>query len=128
MRDITDGTSNTFVLGERVGGAVVLGRNRQPWPGVPPEMSKAQGGAWGDLLIGEHWPNGSPQDGNPFINGGPCIINCSNLRSRGHMSYHEGGAFFLMGDGAVRFISANIDAFTFAGLYTREKGEVVGEF
>jgi hypothetical protein len=33
-----------------------------------------------------------------------------------------------MADGSVRFISANIAAFTMAGLITKHKGEVVGDF
>ncbi len=45
-----------------------------------------------------------------------------------YSSHHIGGAHFLMGDGAVRFISTNIDGGIFQGLATRAGGEVVGEF
>jgi prepilin-type N-terminal cleavage/methylation domain-containing protein/prepilin-type processing-associated H-X9-DG protein len=125
FRDITDGTSNTFLVGERVGGSNVY-RRKQIDAAMTSVAGPSQGGAWGDFLNGEHWPNGSLYDGTG--DGGPCIINCTNLRSRGHMSFHDGGAQFLMGDGAVRFVSENISAQTFAGLYTRGKGEVIGEF
>jgi prepilin-type processing-associated H-X9-DG protein len=43
-------------------------------------------------------------------------------------SYHTGGCHFLMGDGAVRFISENIDLGTLQDLTTRAGAEVVGEF
>ncbi len=43
-------------------------------------------------------------------------------------SFHTGGAQFTMGDGAVRFISENIDFRTFISLATPSGGEVVGEF
>lgn len=125
IAQITDGTSNTFLLGERVGGSNVY-FGKQINPTMTSMAGPAQGGAWGDFLNGEHWPNGSLYDGTG--DGGPCIVNCTNLRSRGFMSFHDGGAMFLMGDGAVRFISANIAAQTFAALMTRAKGEVVGEF
>ena len=124
LADVTDGLSNTFLVGERVGGATVFaGRQVHPLSSV---LGPVQGGAWGDFLNGEHWPEGSLYDGTGF--GGPCIINCTNRRSGGFMSFHDGGAFFLMGDGRVTFISANIDAHTFAGLLTRRKGEIVGEY
>ncbi len=41
-------------------------------------------------------------------------------------SFHTGGAHFTMGDGAVRFISENIDFRTFIGLCTPAGGEVLG--
>ena len=127
FRDIPDGTSNTFLVGERVGGSNVY-RKRQVDSVLTAAAGPAQGGAWGDFLNGEHWPQGTLYDGTPTASGGPCIINCTNMRSNGHMSFHDGGAQFLMGDGAVRFISESIAAQTFAALYTRAKGEVVGEF
>ena len=43
-------------------------------------------------------------------------------------SYHVGGAFFTMGDGALKFLSDNIDANLYQALGSRNGGEVVGEF
>lgn len=43
-------------------------------------------------------------------------------------SFHTGGAHFAMGDGAVRFISENIDFRTFIGLCTPAGGEVLGDY
>ena len=125
MRDLTDGSSNTFLVGERVGGSNIY-RRRSIDTGLSSTYGPSNGGGWGDFLIGEHWPEGSLYDGTP--GGGPCAVGCSNLRSTGFLSFHEGGAHFLMADGAVRFIGTSIDAGIFAGLITRGKGEVIGEF
>ena len=43
-------------------------------------------------------------------------------------SFHVGGCHALMGDGAVRFISENLDTQTVRKLLGRADGEVVGEF
>lgn len=127
MAQLTDGSSNTFLIGERVGGTQIY-HKMQVNQAASSTLGVAQGGAWGDFLNGEHWLKGSLHDGTDGPDGGPCAINCTNLRSGGFMSFHVGGAHFLMGDGAVRFISENVAAFTFAALITRSKGEVVGEF
>jgi prepilin-type N-terminal cleavage/methylation domain-containing protein len=124
FKDISDGSSNTFLVGERVGGTDIFRKN-QVDPALAP-FGVANGGGWGDFLNGEHWLGGALYDGTP--GGGPCAINCSNLRGSGFYSFHSGGAFFLMGDGAIRFVSANLAAHTMASLITIQKGEIVGEF
>jgi hypothetical protein len=43
-------------------------------------------------------------------------------------SFHTGGAHFLLGDGAVRFLSENMHMKTYQGLSTRAGGEALGEF
>lgn len=48
--------------------------------------------------------------------------------SQGFASYHEGGAHFGMADGAVRFISENVDLSIFGALGTIAGNELVGEF
>ncbi len=58
-------------------------------------------------------------EGNDPINGGA---------EEAAGSWHTGGAHFLMGDGAVRFLSENMDMATYQGLSTRRGGEVLGEF
>ncbi|MEO2015480.1 MAG: DUF1559 domain-containing protein [Fuerstiella sp.] len=130
MRDITDGSSNTILVGERVGGTNIYKKNKLD-PTLSAVLGGTNGGAWGDILNGEHWIAGSLYDGTPAPfapNGGPCPINCTNARGGGLYSFHTGGSQVLLADGAVRFLSASIDAGTFAALVTRAKGEVVGEF
>ena len=124
MRDLIDGSSHTFFVGERTGGVLIYYR-AQPAPAAVQALGPTNGGAWADSLAFEHWVAGSLYDGSGT---GPCPINCTNLRSRGFHCFHTGGAHFAMGDGAVRFVSENIHAYTFAGLITRKKGEIVGEF
>ena len=49
MRDITDGTSNTFLLGERTGGTQIYYKNI-PAPGLPAVIGQTNGGGWADAL------------------------------------------------------------------------------
>jgi hypothetical protein len=125
MRDVLDGTSNTMFFGERLGGTNIY-KVRKIDPTYTAAAGGANGGGWGDFLNGEHWVKGTLLDGT--IGGGPCAINCSNLRGEGYYSFHDGGIHVLLADGAVRFISANVAGYTFAGLITRANGEVIGEF
>ena len=46
----------------------------------------------------------------------------------GFGSDHAGGAQFVLGDGSVRFISENVDATTYTRLGTVSDGNVIGEF
>ncbi|WP_417735998.1 DUF1559 domain-containing protein [Rosistilla oblonga] len=120
---ILDGTSNTFLMGERTGGTVIYsGRNIIS---VPAALAETNGGGWGDALNGEHWLVGSVRGATTFpFAEGACPINCTNLRSQGFHAFHPGGAMFLMADGSVQFNSATVDAFAFAARITRAKGEV----
>ena len=43
-------------------------------------------------------------------------------------SLHTGGIYFAMSDGAVRFISININDTTFNNLGHRSDGNILGEF
>jgi prepilin-type N-terminal cleavage/methylation domain-containing protein/prepilin-type processing-associated H-X9-DG protein len=121
IASIKDGTSNTILIGERLGGSDIYFKRTLMNLGP---LNGANGGGWADFLNGEHWPNGSLYDGYPGPDGGPCIINCSNLRSAGFYAFHPSGAHFLMGDGSVRFITDTVKQHTFASMITREKGEV----
>ena len=43
-------------------------------------------------------------------------------------SLHTGGVHVLMTDGAVKFVSQNIDYLTWVAVGTRNGNEVIGEF
>jgi prepilin-type N-terminal cleavage/methylation domain-containing protein/prepilin-type processing-associated H-X9-DG protein len=123
MAQITDGTSNTFLMGERTGGITIYSGTRSIT--VPAQVGQTNGGGWGDPLIGEHWLAGSIRGATAFpIAEGGCPINCTNLRGQGFHGFHPGGAQFVMADGSVQFNAETVDAYTFASRITRTKGEV----
>lgn len=121
MASIQDGTSNTFMVGERTGGdRIYFGRKEVDLGPV----NGLNGGGWADFLNGEHWLAGALYDGTPGPDGGPCPINCTNLRSAGFYSFHPDGAMFLLCDGSVRFIPKTVSAHSFASMITRQKREI----
>lgn len=143
IRDITDGTANTTMIGELVGRNVLYytGNIAQSNPGTPTTDGGWQaffgGGAWVDPFNGQWKLTGRLQNGTGTV--GPCVINCSNSRSAigggdpeqysaGLYSFHTGGAQIMMCDGSVRFLSANISNVTMISLVSRNGGEVLGDF
>jgi prepilin-type N-terminal cleavage/methylation domain-containing protein len=125
--DIRDGPSTTFLLGESA---------------TDPEFVK-------DGNAMDHWSMGSPQvdpcrcdggtGGTEFSEFVGTTIVTMNARTRdpathGRLmelsfgSYHEGGAHFGLGDGAVRFVSENIDMRVYRALSTRRGSELVEQF
>jgi prepilin-type N-terminal cleavage/methylation domain-containing protein/prepilin-type processing-associated H-X9-DG protein len=130
MANITDGTSNTILVGERVGGPTLYGRGGRVMgstTGNPADpmtaYARSNGGGWGDFLNGEHWLRGSLYDGTAGPNGGPCAINCTNVRGDGFYAFHPGGCQVALADGSARFVSETVEPFVFAALITRAKGE-----
>ncbi len=134
LKDITDGSSNCLMVGERawqfkdltIGAANVIGFSSE----VNLAGSNMRTAALCALGIG--------YDGINY--------NTTNRvhQRRGFNSNHSGGVHFVLGDGAVRFISQNIDyqklsvtvapyprgfvTTTLARLFTRNDGQPVGEF
>ncbi|MSR31533.1 MAG: DUF1559 domain-containing protein [Gemmataceae bacterium] len=120
--DAADGTSSTILLAELAGRPEVWqGARKIAANGFPLTV----GAGWGNPYNGENWIAGSLYDGTG--NQGPCVINCTNISGRGIYAFHSGGANVVMGDGAVRFLSANMNSKNFIYMTTRKKGEVISE-
>jgi len=115
IRDETDGTSNTFMIGEAY--RQDIDANYITWiTGVGGERRP---GRWFGMAADDQTANVVRQlqgRGSFAVNGGSF---------NAFASQHEGGAFFLMSDGGVRFISENGDQMTVSRFGTINDSQVV---
>jgi len=124
FRDFTDGLSNTVVVGEvpyEVTGTVdssgsVINYKGTVWAGVSDEASQSNVAVIQTLR--GHTASGSSES----------LYRVNGTSAYSFGSHHDGGAQFLLGDGAVRFISENLDESTINDLAARADHDVVGEF
>ncbi|MEZ6130998.1 MAG: DUF1559 domain-containing protein [Planctomycetaceae bacterium] len=132
LQSVTDGTSNTILVGE-----------------IRPDCHDHTGGWWAQNGMG----NAHASTVVPINNLTSCpeCVNNPGLASHqacsatgygnnvgramqnwnfswGFRSRHVGGAQFLLGDGSVRFLSENIDHNTYQSLGGRRDGKTIGEF
>ncbi len=136
FRDMTDGTSNIVVVGERY----------TPLNGRSGTEGVVGDGAWAGIQ-GFQAALATPNTGAgsvPTTGGkigeaatlGECTFSINHNftsayprpQTTGFGSMHTGGAHFLMADGAVRFISQNVDLTTYRNLSTINDGAVIGDF
>ncbi|MHC5539956.1 DUF1559 family PulG-like putative transporter [Singulisphaera rosea] len=115
IASVTDGTSNTLIVGE---GIAQEDPNNEMWGFT--------GGAAG-VTIPINWKTNKPKsactDGGPY---GSSDWNCRfSYVARGFKSRHPGGANFLFADGSVRFIKNSINRVTYCALGSRDGGEVI---
>ncbi len=130
---VTDGTSNTILVGENAApGAKMwaMGTARGAFCDTC-GANMAMGPAWNDW----QWSTGTDLRGRtpgsvhhwgPTDTQGNCAINCVNYDN--YYSFHTGGAQILLVDGSVRFVSQNVDLETLVRLVHANDGQVVGEF
>ncbi|MFV0445519.1 MAG: DUF1559 domain-containing protein [Planctomycetaceae bacterium] len=102
IRDITDGTSNTLMIGEL---------------------------SWNDCNCYRSWIRGMQGNASPTIKNVVYPINAqpytsANFNDVSFGSQHAGGAQFGLGDGKVTFISENIDMGVYRGLASASESEV----
>jgi prepilin-type N-terminal cleavage/methylation domain-containing protein/prepilin-type processing-associated H-X9-DG protein len=123
LADISDGTSNTFLFGERYHHDPEFDL-RQPvvWPGINPI---ADFGKWG--LVAKGIGNVTLSTPAPINYRVPPGGDSSTVEDRvcAFGSGHPGGANFAFADGSVRFLSDSIPLATLQALSTRRGGEVV---
>jgi prepilin-type N-terminal cleavage/methylation domain-containing protein len=150
IRNMTDGTSNVLVVGERkwweiagrrVGTSTLWAGVRNAVPGT------TQFGNSYPLAIGNMV---AKINQIPLINAvqgvGEAAFCCGGMNAPGDIersgsgqlvpdaswhgftSDHTGGCHFLLGDGSVRFISENVDMTTYQRLSTIADGNTIGEF
>ena len=129
LRDATDGTANTLLVGEqsgRIGTKDIRADYQGGWSGFTTCSRPAQmtGSPWGAGITTVRYPinadsticgSGSgcdaTYDGNTVLN-----------------SFHPGGTNGLLADGSVHFLQENMDMETLRRLASRDDGQVVGEF
>jgi prepilin-type processing-associated H-X9-DG protein len=131
FRDITDGLSNTLMVVESTYVTSTVSASARPTT---------------PLVLGTHflmdWPiwmgsHGNGQDETVRTNGrwgsvinGRCTVQRMALaiNDDNAFSYHTGGAQFCLCDGSVRFITENIDVYTYDFLHDKRDGGIIGDY
>ena len=117
FKNVTDGVSNTVMLGEMH--TATQNRRRTFWAYTYTSYNQS---------------TVCPECGNRTLLGdyNKCRavggVGGSNACKRGWGSFHKGGLHFAFGDGRVRFISQSIHMHTLGDLASIQGNEVIGEF
>ncbi len=123
-RDVTDGLSTTMVIGEQsdyaknaTGGNVQINNNHGFIMGTA-GLSETTTQRHFNLTTVRYQPNAVKDIGGSLL-AGVCLNEGAN---NGIVSAHIGGAHGLMGDGAVVFMSENVNLSTLKKIATRDEG------
>ena len=114
IRDVTDGTTNTILVGEAPEAihGIWIGHKNVFDQSAPINTRYATSTPWLSCQV----PSGHANLGR-----------VCDFGQEFH-SYHTGGAQFLLVDGSARFVAENIDFHVLAALLSRAGGEVAGAF
>jgi prepilin-type N-terminal cleavage/methylation domain-containing protein/prepilin-type processing-associated H-X9-DG protein len=107
LKEITDGASKTFLIGES-----------SPVDGNSAAWSSDDDWATTGIGINFDWESYAA-----CVPSGACWWNM-----RGFRSFHPGGVDFAFADGSVRFLPDDIDHPIYRALSTRKKGELTADF
>jgi prepilin-type N-terminal cleavage/methylation domain-containing protein/prepilin-type processing-associated H-X9-DG protein len=148
MTDITDGTSNTAMMGESTHGpggygfalpgpfdvrkATVIGDSSdwsltlteaacQRYASSPSLWDYQRGYSWACAEATHYSHHYLPNDARP-----DCAIRQVDWSTA--RSYHNGGVNLLLSDGSVRFVADSVSPSTWAALASRNGGEAPGDF
>ena len=133
LRDFTDGTSNTILVGERRSPGTVNGRfagGDTVWCGANDDVDPLSD--WQGFAIHLGLCDQNSKINSTMANP-PSASNSVALTA--YSSFHTGGAHFLLADGSVRIISENIATgppatagSTYQNLANRADSQILGEF
>jgi len=147
LTSITDGTSNTLMVGEHgdflfnTSGGKVDWRASRPhgaWMGANQGGTPGTGGnvSGGDNRIfntstvryGLNWKRGNNNTGGWADDPGGTGVGWNSGTNSPFVAAHPGGVNFAFGDGSIRFLSDNIALATLQLLATRDDGQVLPNF
>jgi hypothetical protein len=116
LKSCTDGTSQTFMWFETGANPLRYIKGNRKFKSNGDDDLTGSGRSWADYL---DWYviHGAIPDG--------CydFFNCNNVDEI--YSFHVGGAYFGMGDGAVRWIGIEIDPDVFVSFMTRDSNDIL---
>jgi prepilin-type N-terminal cleavage/methylation domain-containing protein len=125
MADLTDGTANTFLVGEQRYQLLDGGRSDNHWLGWASTNRSDPGGVTGTLAAAQLPINIFDGHGDTFDTTFGALPTGQGLHQRSFGSYHPGGCHFVMADGTVRFLTENIDLNLYYYLAIRDDGQAI---